>query len=93
MDSVLSVAEYPAPAGVVLRAGRAARGVCPRCATFIVPRSRVVRLYRPEQPDSADGIHDRRTGRAYYATGQRIRMHPRWWIHERCARPGEIAQS
>lgn len=45
----LPFVSFPCEPGVVMRVGTAKiNGICPRCASYIVPASRVVRLYRKE---------------------------------------------
>jgi hypothetical protein len=88
-EADLNNAPFPTPPGVVYRAGDVARGaICPRCPKFIAAHSPVVRLYRPEAPDTRDGRHDRKTGDAYYYDARSINLKPRWFVHERCWEAG-----
>lgn len=84
-SSDLEEPPYPAPPGVVYRAGKSVGGaICPRCPTFISTTSKVVRLYKPEVPDTLDGRSDRTTGKFYYWDGRAVNDKPRWFVHERC---------
>lgn len=81
----LEEAPYPTPAGVIYRAGKRVGGaICPRCPKYIAVTSQVMRLYRPEEPDSLDGRTDRTTGEYYHWDGRSVGMKPRWFVHAYC---------
>lgn len=85
----LETAQPKAAPGRLYRAGNRKDGgvggsICPRCPVFITSTSRVVRLPRPERPDTVDGRYDCRTGDPYYYDARPIDRGPRWWVHERC---------
>jgi hypothetical protein len=85
MSDDLEIVPYPAEPGVTYRAGKKVGGaICPRCPKFIAVTSKVVRLYRPEKPDTLDGRHDRSTGKSYYSGSKSIDTKPRWFVHESC---------
>lgn len=77
-------APFPTPPAVVYRSGKN-RGICPRCDTFIVPTSRVVRLPQSEHPNATPDLRrSADTGKFYLWDHRPISAKPRWFVHERC---------